>query len=197
MISAFGRIGKIIRLITLGVWAAVILSAVIFYFSRPDEFTAVNIAAFIRSFEGEILLVYLALSALRGFTLMPSTPFVLAGTLLFPNDPWLVLSIAIIGILISSSLIYFCSDVLGFTRYFESKKPSAVARIRRRLEHPFGMTFVALWAFFPLVPTDAVCYVAGSTRVNFLRFISAVLSGELVLCSIYVFTANSFLASPA
>lgn len=197
MNSALATFGKITRLIVVGIWAAVIITAVAFYLSHPAEFTAANIAGFIHKFESQILLIYLAMSAFRGFTLLPSTPLVLAGTILYPSEPWLVLGIAMIGILISSSLIYFCSDALGFARYFENKKRSAVAHIRRRLEHPFGLVFVALWAFFPLVPTDAVCYVAGSTRVHFPRFISAVFAGELILCSIYVFTGSSLLASLA
>jgi uncharacterized membrane protein YdjX (TVP38/TMEM64 family) len=189
------NVAKLTRLVLLVIWAAVIVAAVVFYFSRPDEFTAANIAAFIRSFENEILIVYLAISAVRGFTLLPSTPLVLAGTVLYPDQPWLVLTIAMTGILISSSLIYFCSEALGFSQYFENKKPAAVTRIRRRLEHPYGLAFVALWAFFPLVPTDAVCYAAGTTKMNFIRFITAIFLGELVLCSIYVFTGGAVLHS--
>ena len=186
-------IAKLTRLILLCLWAAVILTAVALYLSRPSDFTAANIAAFIHSFENGILIVYLAISALRGFTLLPSTPLVLAGTLLYPDQPWLVLAISISGILISSSLIYFFSEALGFAHYFETKKPAAVARVRRRLEHPWGLAFISLWAFFPLVPTDAVCYVAGSTKVHFYKFLLAVLGGELVLCSLYVFTGSAII----
>jgi uncharacterized membrane protein YdjX (TVP38/TMEM64 family) len=50
--------------------------------------------------------------------------------------------------------------------------------------------FVVLWAFFPLVPTDAVCYVAGSIRMNFLKFIAAIFVGEVFLCSLYIFGAG-------
>jgi uncharacterized membrane protein YdjX (TVP38/TMEM64 family) len=188
-------IAKLTRLILLFLWAAVILTAVALYLSRPTEFTAANIAAFIHNFENEILIVYLAISALRGFTLLPSTPLVLAGTMLYPDQPWLVLAISMSGILISSILIYFFSEALGFTHYFETKKPTAVASIRRRLEHPWGLAFIALWAFFPLVPTDAVCYVAGSTKVSFYKFLLAVFAGELVLCSLYIFTGSSILKS--
>jgi uncharacterized membrane protein YdjX (TVP38/TMEM64 family) len=194
MNAALAVTGKFLRLIFLSVWVSVVVIAIAFYVLRPAEFSAANIAAFVHSFETEIWLVYLAISAVRGFTLLPSTPLVLAGTLLFPGEPWLVLGISMTGILISSSLIYFCSEALGFASYFETRKPLAVARIRRRLEHPAGLAFVAAWAFFPLVPTDAVCYVAGSTKVHFLKFIFAVFAGEFVLCSFYVYTANSLLA---
>lgn len=85
-------------------------------------------------------------------------------------------------------MIYWFSESLGMAEHFEMRKPSAVARIRRRLEHPTGIGFVFLWAFFPLVPTDAVCYVAGSTRMHFGKFIAAITAGELVLCCFYVFS---------
>jgi uncharacterized membrane protein YdjX (TVP38/TMEM64 family) len=169
--------------------------AVAFYLSDPHGFNASEIARFIHGFQVEIWLVYLGMSAFRGFTLLPSTPLVLAGTLLYPDQPWLVLAISMAGIVISSTLIYFGSEALGFSDYFERKKPEAIESIRRRLEHPFGIAFVALWAFFPFVPTDAVCYVAGTTKMNFPKFISAVFIGELALCSIYIFGGGSLMRS--
>jgi uncharacterized membrane protein YdjX (TVP38/TMEM64 family) len=187
--------GKFARLILLGIWGGLIVGAVAFYFSDPSRLTAANIAAFINTFQAEIWLVYFTMSVLRGFTLLPSTPLVLAGTFLYPNQPWLVLGTSMAGILVSSALIYFCSEALGFSEYFESKKPNAIARIRHRLEQPFGVAFVGLWAFFPLVPTDAVCYVAGTARMHFAKFIVAVAVGELALCSIYVFSGGSLVRS--
>jgi uncharacterized membrane protein YdjX (TVP38/TMEM64 family) len=182
--------GKLLRYTFLSIWAAVIIVAVAFYLSDPHGFNAPEIARFIHSFRFEIWLVYLGMSAFRGFTLLPSTPLVLAGTLLYPDEPWLVLAISMAGIVISSTLIYFGSEALGFSDYFESKKPEAIHKIRQRLEHPFGLAFVAVWAFFPLVPTDAICYVAGTIRMNFPKFISAIFIGELALCSIYVFSGG-------
>jgi uncharacterized membrane protein YdjX (TVP38/TMEM64 family) len=182
---------RLIRFICLALWAAVIVSTGAIYLADPGNFTAEKIASFISESQTSIWIIYLAMSALRGLTLLPSTPLVLAGTLLYPHEPWLVLTISLAGILMSSSMIYFFSEALGLTEYFERSKPKAVARIRRRLEEPAGLVFVGLWAFFPLVPTDVVCYVAGSTKMNFAKFIFAVFTGEAVLCSIYVFTGGA------
>ena len=184
---------KIISYFIVAVWILVIVGGIAAYISDPSRFAPENIAAFLNEFQGPIWLIYLFLSAVRGFTLLPSTPLVIAGTLLFPEQPWTVLAISIFGILISSRMIYWFSDLVGFDQYFQSKKPLHVEKIRKRLEHPLGLAFVALWAFFPLVPTDAVCYVAGTIRMHFLKFIIAVFVGELVLCSIYVFAAGRIL----
>ena len=178
------------RSVGIIVWAAALAASVGSYLYSPESFTPQGIAAFLERFETGILLLYTAFSILRGFTLLPSTPVVIAGTLLFPRQSWLVLLVSITGILASSTMIYFCSDLLGFSNYFENRYYKRTEKIRRRLETPTGIVFVFLWAFFPLVPTDAVCYVAGTTRMVFAKFILAIFLGELILCSFYVFFAG-------
>jgi len=193
MTAALANLGKLIRILMLLLWAAVILTAVAAYFADPSKFSARSIADFISTFETAVWVVYLSTSMLRGFTLLPSTPFVLAGTILFPSQPLAVLCISLVGILFSSTMIYFFSEVLGFHQYFEKKDAAVVDRLRRRLEHPLGAIFVAAWAFFPLVPTDLVCYLAGTVKMNYWKFIFAVLAGEAILCSFYVIFGNSLM----
>lgn len=178
---------RTLRHICFGVWIAVLVTGVASYIIYPEQFTAERIAEFLLRFRGEIWLVYLVMSALRGITLLPSTPLVIAGTLLFPTQPFAVLIVCLAGIFLSSSMIYFFSEFLGFHEYFEGHKPEMTHKIKARLDRPTGFIFVALWAFFPLVPTDLVCYLAGTTAMNYWKFIAAVLAGETVLCVFYVY----------
>ncbi|MEP6847681.1 MAG: VTT domain-containing protein [Acidobacteriota bacterium] len=179
-----------VRLACIAVWIIVILGCVTTYFIYPDFFTAERIALFLQQFRAEIWTVYLLMSTVRGMTLLPSTPLVLAGTILFPGEPWPVFGVSLAGIFLSSSMIYYFSNFLGFADYFEGRKPEFVAKIRQRFEHPTGFVFVAVWAFFPFVPTDAICYAAGTSRMSFWKFIAAILLGESVLCSFYVFSGG-------
>ena len=181
----------IVRVVSIAAWVGVIAACFMGYLADPGSFTPENIAAFLRHYQAEIWLFYLGMSVIRGFTLLPSTPLVLAGTILFPDNPIAVLAVSILGIVISSSLIYYCSGFLGFRDYFEKRRSDLARKIRTRLEHPAGIFFVALWAFTPVVPTDAVCYVAGTIRMTFSKFILALVAGELILCSIYVFLGGS------
>jgi len=121
MPAALANLGKLIRILMLLLWAAVILTAVAAYFAYPPKISARSIADFISTFETAVWVVYLSTSVLRGFTLLPSTPFVLAGTILFPSQPLAVLCISLVGILFSSTMIYFFSEMLGFHQYFEKK----------------------------------------------------------------------------
>jgi len=184
-------ISKTIRGACLLIWLAVLVVGVGSYIREPDAFTPQSIADFMQRFGGLIWLVYLAVSALRGFTLLPSTPLVLAGTLLFPEQPVAVFVVAMAGIIVSSTMIYFFSDKFGFHDYFESHKPQLTHRIKAKLEHPLGVVVVALWAFFPLVPTDLVCYVAGTTEMSYTKFIIGVVAGETILCVFYIFLGGS------
>lgn len=178
------------RKVAIAIWVCVLLGGIVSYFVWPDVFAPESIASFLNKFQNEMLLAYLGISIFRGLTMIPSTPFVIAGTLIFPQQPIIVLAISMFGILLSSSMIYWFSDLLGISEFFESRKPKLVHKIKAQLERPTGLLFVFLWAFFPLVPTDAVCYVAGTTRMAFLKFILAVFLGEIILCSFYVFAGR-------
>ena len=185
---------RAVRYVCLAVWLGFLAAGIGSYLLDPGSFTAAKIAAFISQFSGEIWIVYLILSSLRGFSLLPSTPLVIAGTLLFPSQPLLVLMVCLAGIAISSSMIYFCSEFLGFHEYFEKHKPELNHKIRSKLERPAGSAFVCVWSFAPVVPTDLVCYLAGATRMNFWKFILAVLAGETILCSFYVYFGSAVIS---
>lgn len=180
-------------MIVLVLWAAIVLACVGSYLADPSKFTAETIAEFLKRFSGLIWLIYLVFSIVRGITLLPSTPLVIAGTLLFPDQPFAVLLVSMTGILLSSTLIYYFSEYLGFSDYFENHKPELSHKIKKKLEHPLGFLFVAAWAFFPLVPTDLVCYVAGTTKMSYWKFIAAIFVGEVVLCVFYIFFGGTLM----
>jgi uncharacterized membrane protein YdjX (TVP38/TMEM64 family) len=188
-----GKAFNIVRGAIIAVWISAIVACLTAYFVNPAAVTPENIALFLSRFQGEIWLIYILISTLRGLTLLPSTPLVIAGTILFPSQPFTVLAVSVMGILLSSSMIYFFSDRLGFRHFFEGHGAAKLHKMKSRLEHRTGVVFVALWAFFPFVPTDLVCYAAGIVRMHFAKFIAAIFAGEFLLCSIYIFLGNTLL----
>jgi uncharacterized membrane protein YdjX (TVP38/TMEM64 family) len=177
---------KFKKILTL-TWGLFLVVCIVFIFLNPEKFTPNKIAGFIEQFNHRMLFIYFLISVLRGLTLVPSTPFVLAGTILFPSQPWTVLLISIAGIIFSSTMIYYFSEYLGFGTFLENKYPNKIRKVENYLQKPGGFLFVFLWAFLPVLPTDLVCYVAGTLRMNFLKYILALTLGELILCSIYIF----------
>ncbi len=66
-----------IKRILIVIWVTLIVSVGSYYFYNPLFFGTESLKHFLEQFGSALLIVYFFLSALRGFTLIPSTPFVL------------------------------------------------------------------------------------------------------------------------
>ena len=126
---------------------------------------------------------YLALGCLRGFTLIPSTTLVLAAMPFFP--PWPLFALTLAGIVISSWCIYVFAGALHLEEVFTGRHARTIERLRRALER-HELPIIIGWSFFPLAPTDLVCYVCGAARVNLWKCLLGVAIGEGAICGLYI-----------
>jgi uncharacterized membrane protein YdjX (TVP38/TMEM64 family) len=134
--------------------------------------------------------VVFALGALRGFTLIPATVLVLAA---MPFLPPTILFVAILaGIALASATIYAFSGALGLVERAERYDPRRVALLRHWLNR-YQFPVIVTWSFFPLAPTDLICALCGSLRVQFVPFLVAVTIGEGSICALYIFGAHTAL----
>lgn len=134
--------------------------------------------------------VYLLFGCLRGFTLIPSTYLVLAGIPFFP--PLTLFLLTLLGILASSACIYYFSESLHLDDYLARKHPAGLAKAKRILQQN-QLPIIIGWSFFPLAPTDLICYACGVLEVNFAKFLFGVLLGEGTICGIYIFFGDQLL----
>ena len=128
--------------------------------------------------------VYLALGCLRGFTLVPATYLVLAGMVVLPPVPLYILTVT--GIIVSSTAVYYFAGAMRFDRFFEQRYGLQVARLRALMTHR-ELPIVIAWSFFPIAPTDLVCYVCGALKVDLRKCLLGVTVGEGAICAIYIF----------
>lgn len=178
------------RRVFLTVWVCALFAAVIYYATHSHQFTAADVAARLQEAGPFVLAAYLAVSVLRALVLLPSTPFVLAGAILLPESPGIVLVLSLIGIALSSTLLYYFADALGFHDDLKARHPEGLLRLERVLNSRAGFLGLVGWAFFPLAPTDAACCVAGTLRMPFWKFLLAVCLGELMVCSMYLYLGH-------
>jgi uncharacterized membrane protein YdjX (TVP38/TMEM64 family) len=134
---------------------------------------------------------YLALGCVRGFTLIPATYLVLAGMLVLPPLPLYALTVA--GIVVSSAAVYYFAEAMAFDRFFERRHAAQVARLRALLARR-ELLIVMAWSFFPIAPTDLVCYVCGALRVDIKKCLLGVTVGEGAICAIYIFLGGHALS---
>jgi uncharacterized membrane protein YdjX (TVP38/TMEM64 family) len=169
-------------------WALVPITALGFYIFDPKLFSVENITALL---EGELYMglgLYLLLSCLRGLMLIPLSPLLLAGILLFPPVPLFI--VTMVGIIIASMLIYVLADKLGFDEYFEEEYPRQLAALRHKLEHNEWPVLIA-WSAAPMLPTDLIVYAGSVLRLGMARTVFGVALGEALICALYIFAGDA------
>jgi uncharacterized membrane protein YdjX (TVP38/TMEM64 family) len=177
---------KLLKKVLYVLWIVIALIVLGVLLVNPSFFSVDNLTSFIRQFESQLLLAYILFSCIRGLFLIPSTPLVLAGAVLFPDSPITVIIISMIGILFTTLMLYYYSDTLGFSKKLEAKFPAKMIKWKGRLQSKNAIWIVLLWSFFPFVPTDLICYVAGIVKMPLKYLLLGVLIGELILVSCYV-----------
>lgn len=176
-------IKKLIRVF----WITVVLCCLLLYLFYGKYITPSAIMHWIAANSFSVIIIYCLLCAVRGLFMLPVTPFIFAGILLFPNQPVLLLVLSLSCILVSSVFIYYASLYMNFGRFFEKKYPDKIASIQARLNKSAGFYFIAAWALLPFTPTDLIIYVAGSIKLPLWKVIVPVVLGEALVCAFYIF----------
>lgn len=167
-------------------WLILAIAMLAFYFLFPNSFTADSILAFLGDNTTTILVFYIVASSIRALFLLPSTIFVILGIAIYPENPFFVLFISLLGIQIGATLMYLSASFLTPSTLF-GKTSNKIQFVEEKMKK-YGFWIILFWSFFPAVPTDLICFVAGSTKYNYWKFFIAVFIGELILVSIYIFT---------
>lgn len=139
-----------------------------------------------------IAFIYITLSCIRSLFFIPSTVFVIMGLALYPSEPIFVILINLAGVMIGGLLLYGAAQFLTDEAFFSPKKQATLSTVKSKMNQ-YGFPIVLFWSFFPAIPTDIICYVAGAIRMNLFYFIAGLLIGEAILISIYVYSGKSLL----
>lgn len=170
-------------------WLSVILSA--FYLYLFENNFILEKVGQIRDLPLLLLyVIYLFLGCIRGFTLIPTTYLILIGLVFL--TPTAAFILTMIGVMVSSASIYYFSEYLELSEYFEKNHSKGIAKLTRVLEKN-ELPIVIAWSFFPLTPTDLMCYVCGSLKVDIRKFLLGVFVGEGVTCALYIYLGKDIL----
>jgi uncharacterized membrane protein YdjX (TVP38/TMEM64 family) len=174
---------KPVRYAFLAIWLSVVAGALYLYFFErafieTELADAMSVGGLIAAG------IYLVLGAVRAFTLIPATLMIVVGLPFF--RPWPLFIMTVVGILITSALFYWFSEALQFNEEFERKHPKQIEKMRTALQK-HQLPIIIGWSFFPLLPTDLICYVCGALKINFTKTMIGVGVGEGAICFIYIF----------
>ena len=174
-------------------WVGAIIGFALFFLLNPKYLLAENLKGVIEGAGTGLLTAFVIISFLRGFFMVPSSPFVLAGGLLFPSQPVLVVIISIAGILFSATLVYYYSDSIGINKFIKDRYPDKIEPVMEKMQKSWSIWLVIGWSMFPLVPTDLICYAAGLVKMPFHRMLIGLTIGEIPLVCAYVYFGKSIM----
>jgi len=97
-----------------------------------------------------------------------------------------------IAVIISSSICYFFAEALHMDEFFEKNHPQQIRKLKELLAR-YQVPIIIGWSFMMFLPTDLICYVCGTLRINFTKFIVCLLIGEGSVYAIYIYAADYFL----
>ena len=179
-----------VRQKTLFIWIAVLIATFVLYFVKRDLFDISFLREYVTDHKVPVLLIYLIILTFIGLTVIPSTPFAIAGVLLFP--PMTAYIINLIGIMTSSLVVYYFTKYLRLDVWFNSKYPVKIEKVKKALRHK-ELPIIAGWSLFPFVPTDLIIYVSSTLHIPFWKCALGVMIGEGTLNAFYIFSIDLFI----
>ena len=171
-------------------WLVIVVCSVTLMILFPEYLHTEKLAELKVNYGNWFVALLLILFVFRGILLIPPTVLIITAVLLFPHRPIMVFFLSIIGSYISCSIVYWLGKYLDFGENYRKKYPRKYHKAENGL-NKYGFGIVTLWALLPFTPTDLICYLAGTFRMNFLFFSVGLILGKIVLVSLYVFGGST------
>jgi uncharacterized membrane protein YdjX (TVP38/TMEM64 family) len=175
-----------LRRVLVALWAVTIVAA-LYVLAFHRELVEAQLQSAASASALAVAAIYLFFGCIRGFTLVPSTALIVVAIPFF--QPGRLFGLTMAGILISAASIYWFSEALHIEELLSRRHQRQVDRLKTILER-YELPVIIGWSFFPLVPTDVICYLCGLLRVNFVKYLAGVAIGEGVICAIYIFLGD-------
>ena len=171
------------RHIVLSLWITLVFAALYAYFFERTSLQRLTLELSDTP-RASVYAAYFFLGCVRGFTLVPATYLVVAGMLVLPPVPLYLLTLG--GIAVSSAAVYHFAEAMELDRFFERRYAPQLAQLRALMTRR-ELPIVVAWSFFPIAPTDLVCYVCGALKVDLKKCLLGVTIGEGTICALYIF----------
>ncbi|WP_028402985.1 TVP38/TMEM64 family protein [Ectobacillus panaciterrae] len=139
-----------------------------------------------------VYLLFCLLFILRLLLFIPSSVFIVVGSILFPFFENILISI--VCMLVTSTIIYIAGRrfVNSPIHCFVSQKhPEVYKRIEENRQK-----YLFLFVLMPIASTDMACFIAASTRMGYIPFIITVFAAIVPFVSLYTFFGKTLITSP-
>lgn len=179
---------RIRKFLIVGVWAALIYA--LFRLNLLDR-DVDNLQQFFNGCGRYKALLFILVSSLRVVAFIPSAAFMILGGMLF--SPFEGILLTLISVVLSETIVYITSKVLissNMQNYLINKFSKIYELLLRN-----NSKILAIGILCPIAPSDAACFLASSTGLNYKRFILTVITSNIPMIILYGFLGDSVLSS--
>ncbi len=176
-----------LRKTPLLIWLFVVTVLLSLFFFHREWFDLAQLEFLLAEHKLWVVLIYLFILSILGLFFIPSTPFAVAGVLLFPAAEVYVYNL--IGILTSSFIVYYFAQFLRLDEAFHAKHPLKIRKLKSALKNK-ELPIIIGWSAFPLVPTDLIIYVSSTLKIKVWKALLGVLIGEGILNAFYILSTD-------
>lgn len=170
-------------------WVAGILILIVVLIWNREYLDPGKLADLIRENKISSSVIYFFTLIILEFFIIPTSPLVLAGALIFSDDPFSFIIVTMTAIVTSAFLIYYFARFMNLEEWLNKKYRKQFIYIQTQL-NKYGFWIISGWSFLPLVSTSLICYTSGVLRYPILKFLLALIIGETIRISLYTFTAS-------
>lgn len=170
------------------IWGVVTIGLIVLYNFKIEWFNIDFLEGVVAEHRIWAMLLYLFILATISIFLIPSTPFAVAGVVIFSPVEAFILNL--IGILISSVVVYYLARYLGIKDIFETKYAEKLEKIKKALSKK-ELPIIIGWSLFPAAPTDLIIYACSGLNISLKKCLIGVLIGEGILNFFYIFSVDA------
>lgn len=136
------------------------------------------------------VLLFVMVATFLCFVPATSATFIVVATLIF--KPWEAFLLCTISVFISSSLMFLIGDKLGERVVIKLVGKETLEKAQNLIDVKSKL-FLPLMFLFPAFPDDALCMVAGMTKMRYWYFASVVATCRTVGVATFVFLGSGIL----
>ncbi|WP_432463507.1 hypothetical protein [Agarivorans sp. QJM3NY_33] len=164
----------------LVLWIAIALLAIVGMQGLSSNYSLSDMRAMVDVYYWYILPAYTLVIFLRGVLFIPTMPLILL--MASSIDPLLMFLLTLVASCSSAYLVCLAIDYMDMQKRLEALPSKSVQRAQRWVRS-FGVAAIAGWAFFPLVFTELIVYLARLAGLPRRQIVMAVGLGEGLLIS--------------
>lgn len=174
-------------IIKVALWASIVIAAILGIRWLNDTYTLLQMRETIADNQWVVLTGYALIISLRGVLFIPTMPFILLMASVI--EAWLLFSVTLAASCCSAYLVCLTVEYFDIEKKLTALPASSIQRAQNWIRS-MGVAAVAGWAFFPLVFTEIIVYLARLSGLTKKQLILAVAIGEGLLIALLTSFSN-------